>query len=243
MIAVLLLLKGLVLVWLICRLFADRPSDLAAARRPLLSPAAWRLAAVLATTLGFWATDFLHGVSPAWVALAAAVLCLMPGLHLVTPKDFTTQVNFGSLFYVAGVLGIASFVTHTGLGAVLSAGLQAWLPLAPGADMANYGSLALLATIVGMVATMPGIPAVLAPLAADLADATGWPIDAVLMTQVIGFATVVLPYQVPPLMVAIALAGVRLADAARLCLALAAISLVGLMPLNYVWWRLIGWPG
>ena len=236
------LVKALVLIWLVGWLFGDRPSGEAAAERPPMTPDAWRLAAVLALTLLLWATDFQHGVSPAWVALAAAVVCLMPGVRLVPPGDFAAKVNFGSLFYVGGVLGIAAVVNHSGFGAVLSRDLQAWLPLAPGADVANYGGLVLLATAVGMIATMPGVPAVLTPLAGDLAAATGWPLDAVLMTQVVGFATVVLPYQVPPVMVALALAGVRLADAIRLCLVLAVVSLIGLVPLNYIWWQLIGWP-
>jgi anion transporter len=237
------LAKAAVLVWLAIRLFPDEPAGEAAPDRPAMTPEAWRLAGVLAATLAAWATDFLHGVSPAWVALAAALVCLMPGVRLVPQADFSGRVNFGSLFYVAAVLGIAALVDRSGLGAVLSRGLLAWLPLVPGADAANYAGLVLLATGVALVATMPGVPAVLTPLAPDLAGATGWPLEAVLMTQVVGFSTVVLPYQVPPVMIALALAGVRLGQAVRLTLALAAVSLLLLVPANYLWWRLIGWPG
>jgi anion transporter len=237
------LLKAGLLIWLVLRLFPDEPAGEAAPDKPPMTPEAWRLAGVLALTLAAWATDFLHGLSPAWVALAAALACLMPGVRLVPQADFAGRVNFGSLFYVAAVLGIAALVNQSGLGAVLSRALSGWLPLAPGADAANYGSLVLLGTGVALVATMPGVPAVLTPLAGDLAAATGWPLEAVLMTQVVGFSTVVLPYQVPPVMVALTLAGVRLRDAVRLTCALAAASLLLLVPLNYVWWRLLGWPG
>ena len=65
----------------------------------------------------------------------------------------------------------------------------------------------------------------------------------VLMTQVIGFSTVLLPYTSPPLIVAFAMGGVRLADGTRLCVALAAITVIVLTPLNYLWWQVLGYFG
>ena len=53
---------------------------------------------------------------------------------------------------------------------------------------------------------MPGVPAVWTPLAEELANSTGFSVEAVLMTQVIGFSTVLFPYQVGPLIVAMGLA-------------------------------------
>jgi len=37
------------------------------------------------------------------------------------------------------------------------------------------------------------------------------------------------------------LGGERLASAQKLCLILAAATLIGLLPLNYLWWHLLGW--
>ena len=47
---------------------------------------------------------------------------------------------------------------------------------------------------------MPSIPAVVAPLAGDLAAAMDVPVITVLMTTVLGFSTAIFPYQVPPLL-------------------------------------------
>jgi hypothetical protein len=37
--------------------------------------------------------------------------------------------------------------------------------------------------------------------------------------------------------------GVRLADGTRLCLVVAAITIVLLMPLNFLWWNFLGYFG
>jgi di/tricarboxylate transporter len=47
--------------------------------------------------------------------------------------------------------------------------------------------------------------------------------------------------QGPPLVVAMALGEVRFADATKMTLALAAVTVLVLMPLDYLWWRLLGW--
>jgi len=62
----------------------------------------------------------------------------------------------------------------------------------------------------------------------------------VLMLQIPVFSTVFLPYQSPPMMIAMHLGGVSIKDGTRLCIALAAITLLILLPLDYCWWRLLG---
>ena len=68
-------------------------------------------------------------------------------------------------------------------------------------------------------------------------------IKAALMTSAVGFTTVILPYQVPPVVVGLQAAGISLRTALRLTLPLAALSLLVLVPLDYAWWKLIGYLG
>jgi hypothetical protein len=63
------------------------------------------------------------------------------------------------------------------------------------------------------------------------------------MTMAVGFSTMILPYQVPPMLVGMHVAGLRLRTVLRLCLPLAVIGLVVLLPLDYLWWRVIGYFG
>ena len=49
-----------------------------------------------------------------------------------------------------------------------------------------------------------------------------------------------LPHQLPPLIIAMQLGRVRMADGVRASLALTAVILLVLDPINFVWWRWIG---
>jgi len=85
------------------------------------------------------------------------------------------------------------------------------------------------------------MPAVLTPLASDLSEATSFSIQTVVMTQVVGFSTVLFPYQAPSILIGLKLDKVRFSEAVKICLYLALISIVVLMPLNYFWWQILGW--
>jgi di/tricarboxylate transporter len=83
----------------------------------------------------------------------------------------------------------------------------------------------------------------MAPLAGHFAEAAGWPLKAALMTMALGFTTLILPFQVPPVMVGVQIAGIRLRTVLRLSVPLMLVSFVVLLPLNYFWWRAIGYFG
>ncbi len=90
---------------------------------------------------------------------------------------------------------------------------------------------------------MPGIVAIMSPLAGDLAGATGLSLVSVLMTIVNGYTLVAFPYQVGPIVFALILGGERFRDAVRLMLPLLLVSAAALIPLTYLWWRLLGYLG
>ena len=236
------LIKAILIFTLVMLMFRDTAS--AARDDSEAQPLGGRarlLGVVLALTLGLWVTDFIHGISPAWIALGAAVICLLPFSGLVPPEDFRAKVNFPSIIYIAGILSLGPVLVETGAGQLLGQGLLALMPLEPGADFRNFMTLVVLGASSGMATTAPGVPAVLGPLAPDLAQATGLPLLSVLMTQVIGYSTVILPYQVPPLILALQLGGVSLRDGARMTLSIAAVTLVVITPINYGWWKLLGY--
>jgi anion transporter len=210
----------------------------AGAHEPL-TPAQRRMAAILVAALALWATDFLHGIQSGWIALAAGIVCLLPRVGVMPVASFH-EVRLGPYFYVGATLGLGLVIQKTGLSDGLGRLLHGVLPLEAGADFVNFMMLSVLATFAGLFTTNPAQPAVLAPLAESFAQATGWPLQTALMIFAVGFSTFLLPYQVPPAMVGIQIATLRVAPMLRIAFPVAVFSLLVMLPLQYGWWRLIG---
>ena len=236
--------KAVLIIALIFFFFPDRPVALPEQEEQAavkFSRNEFILSLVLAGMLGLWITDFLHHVSPAWVALGGALILLMPGVDIVGKKAFNQKVNWGAIIFVAGILGVGGMINHTGLGRIIAAGITDLLPLGEHQDFINYMSISLASAVTGLLTTLPAVPAVLTPLSDSLAQATGLPIQTLLMMQVVGFSTIMLPYQAPPIVVGMQLSGEKLMDAAKICLSLALITGFILLPLNFFWWKLLDW--
>jgi anion transporter len=237
------LLKAAMIIGLILLLYPDHPKAPAPDDTPptSLTSGEKMLALLLAVTIGFWITDFLHHISPAWIALSAGVICLLPGIGLVPGKAFKEEVNYGTLFFLAGIIGFGTMLSHSGLGNLLAKALLTILPLEPGSSILNYISLTFTAVVLGIATTAPGVPAVLTPLANDMANAAALPVQTVLMTQVVGFSMVLFTYQAPPLVMAVQLGGLKSITVTKFCLILTLATILFLLPLNFLWWRFLGW--
>jgi di/tricarboxylate transporter len=235
-------LKSLLLIWVVQRVFPDkialRPSTSTQPKR--LSIAERNLLIVLFASLAFYVTDFLHGISPAWISLAAGIVCLLPQTGILRAEDINQQVHIGPLLYVAAFLGLGAVISSSGLGTWASGALFQWIHLTPAAGIANLLLLAGIAALVGLVTTLPGLPSVLTPLAGNWATLAGLPLYSVLMLQVPVFSTVFFPYQSPPMMIAMQIAGVSIKDATRFCLTAAAVTILILLPLDLAWWWVLG---
>ena len=104
----------------------------------------------------------------------------------------------------------------------------------------NITALTVISTLVAIVTNLPGVPAVMTPMAQDLANMTGLSLATVLMTQVLAFSNVFLPYQAPPLIMAMQIGNLPAGAIAKLCLALFVGSALVLTPLDLLWWHLLG---
>jgi len=242
-------LKAVIIIVLIWLIYRETPREQAtagggsAATREMkpLGHAELRLAVILCGALLLWMFDFLHHVSPGWIALGAAFLCLLPRLGVLAPGDFAAKVNFTPLFTTAGILGIAGLIAHSGVGEYFGQAMLDSAGLSQGEQGKTLISLVVTSVGVGLASTVVGIPAVMTPLAEGVSEATGMSLDVVLMTQAVAYSTVIFPYQLPPLLVGAQVTGLGLAVASRFCLLLAAITMVVLLPLDYLWWSLLGY--
>lgn len=199
------------------------------------------LSVVLVLSLALWMTDFAHHISPAWIGLAAAVYLLLPRVGVVSQSDFNNRTNFSSLFFVAGIIGLGVMILDSGLAGHFGGRLVSLLPLSPDSPFLNFMSVMLACALTGLVATIAGVPAIVSPLIEEIALVTGLPVKTVLMMQVLGFSTMLLPYTSPPIVVALQIAGIRLGDVAKPTLIIAGLSFAVVAPIDFLWWRLLGW--
>jgi di/tricarboxylate transporter len=235
-------LKSVFIVGLVLYFFPARVS--AASDEPAMTslPSRSQLAllAILMVTLGLWSTDQIHGINAAWVGLTTSLVLMIPKLGFVPPPIFKSSVDFLMILFVAGALTLGTVVNASGLGNIIAHAVLQMLPFQEGRDFLNFISLSLLGISTSIFTTSPGMPAVLVPLAPELAQTTDFSLSAVLMTQVIGFSTILLPYQVGPLIVAMGLAGESTRPLLKVTLSLFVLTLLVLVPLDFLWWKILG---
>lgn len=234
-------LKMILIILVATLLFRETPDNPpeAAEQLPPVTATERKLMLLLCVSLLLWMTDAIHGISPAWVGLTAAIICLVPRAGLLREGAFA-RLGFAPLFYVAGVIGMGAVVREYQLGVLGAHAVLKAFPLTPGAGGWNYSVLAGTSTLAGMLATSAGVPAVITPMGPELAAASGLPLMTVMMTQVIGFSTVFLPYQTPAIVVASQMSNVSTRTVNAYFITLFTLTVIMLMPLNYAWWVLLG---
>lgn len=234
-------LKGAVLIMLICWLFPGKPHaprDLTPAEP--MSRDEKRLAWMLAVVLLLWVSESWHGIGPAWTGLAAAVITLLPRVCFINGDEFSSGVNIRTCIYVAGILGLAITVTQTGIGSAVGEALLQVMPLDEEKPFTSFLALTGITTALNFIMTANGVPALYTTLAQSFADATGFPLLSVIMIQVLGYSTPLLPYQASPIVVAMALGKVPARAGMLLCIALATATYLLLLPLDYLWFSVLG---
>ncbi len=198
-----------------------------------------RLLIYLAATTLFWATDFVHGVSPAWVALGAAIVCLAPRVGVIEATSLT-RLNVGPWIFVAGVIGLGAIASHSGLGDRVGSAMVSVFDIDGLVQWQQFAIIVAMGMVTGAVTSMPAAPAIMTPLADSIAQATGWPLDAVLMAQVPTWMIFIFPYQAPPLVVALALGGIRMSEAMPVMIRFFVFGVVVILPLHFLWMKLLG---
>ena len=225
---------------LICRLFPGQIVPVSIeAQRPQWTGEQKRLATVLLATLVFWATDSLHGVSAAWIGLAAAVICMTPVIGVIQPQIFNT-LSFGPWFFVAGVIGLGAMVRESGIVTHVWQGLSAAIPFAELSAPLQFFALYLTTMVIAVLATLPPMPSIFTPMAPLVAQTIGWPVEATVLAQVPAFALFIFPYQAPPVIIGLALLKIPARQVLKLLATYTAAGIIVLLPLHYLWGRTIG---
>ncbi|MGY9016049.1 MAG: SLC13 family permease [Rhodospirillales bacterium] len=236
---ILSIVKAILLGTIIIYMFPDKRPELSETDIPAkfkLNAHQGRVIFLLAATLALWATDFVHGIAPGYVALLAAMIILVPGFGFA-PKDTLGNTDLSVIFHLAGVMAVGAVVDHTGLGKVVAGFLIDIANPIPGHNVFNFASLSLISSLLSAVTTSPGNPAVFAPIAQDLATATGFSLKTVVMIGFVGMANPIFPYLAPPIVVTYVMVGMPVRTGLKLVALMWVCTTLLLWPLVFVYWR------
>ena len=138
------------------------------------------------------------------------------------------------------MLCVSAAAEVTGLSTAVAGRLVPWLGLGQHGGLWDLFATTGFATAISHLTTAPATPVILVPLAGSMAEATGWSIETMAMVHALGIANSILPYQAPPLVIAMALAHIPLGALTRVCAWLAVASFAIGLPVTFLWWRLLG---
>src|SRR5215472_7980408 len=82
--------------------------------------------ALMIGAIVFWATDFIHHISPSMIGLGIGLLSLLPALRILEIEDLR-KLNFLQLFFVAAAVSMGNVLSATKGLAELTNTVLAWL--------------------------------------------------------------------------------------------------------------------
>ena len=236
------LAKGL-LVWsLVVRLHpapAPRSHD-AGEELERLSPEAVRVGLFLSAAIVLWATDFWHGIKPGWVALAAGVLCVLPGIGVLPTREAFNPRRLLIIIWVGTVLSLAGVMADSGASTLLSSALARFAGIEGQSPLYGYFAMAYLSSMLAALSTFGGAIPTMAAVASEISTATGLPLDTGILAIAAGMSALFFPYIAAPIVVGLMMGQVSQRAALPFTAITAALTCAIIIPLNAAWWWLIG---
>ena len=222
--------------------FNLKPASVANLPRPgPMTLAEKKAAAIAMSTALLWFTDFAHGLPPAVPALIALTIILLPGIGLLSWRDFEQNVGWSNFFVIATSLSLAQ--------ALVASGAAAWFAetLVGGVGGLRNSPLLLLLALAGassivrlMMPNISGYLAFLIPVAMSTGQSLGLnPLVCGLTVVVVGDAVVYYPAGSTGSIVIFHRAGINAQEVFRFGLIMTAIA-IAVVFLVLPYWNLVG---
>ena len=196
----------------------------------------------LLLAIALWATDFLHHLSPAVIAIGFGLLVTLPKVGVLSTRD-ARQVNFLLIIFVGGVLGMGEVLVQTKALDVLTKLMMSWTaPLMRGSGISAavlYGAAFLyhflLASEISMLST-------LLPVIVKFSTDHGF--DPAGMAMICNFASAgkIFVYQSAVLMLGYAYGQFEAKDLLKVGLVLSVFEGILLLFIVPLYWPLIAMP-
>ncbi len=192
--------------------------------------------------LALWATDFLHHVDPAWVALGTVVGLSLPVVgDVLDAKDISTGVNWPIIFFVMGALAIGVVGKATGMSDWLASSiLPATVPANPYAFAALVGGATMVIHMV-LGSALACMSIVAPPMVHYATDAGMNPLVPALLVYTAVAIHYLLPFQHVTILLGQGEVGGYGARAVlRYGLPLTLVVFAVIVVVEVTWWRFVG---
>jgi anion transporter len=194
------------------------------------------------TALIFWMTDALHGINPAWIAIAASIGLSLPIIgEVLDADDVSAGVNWPIIIFVVGALAIGA-VGQT-------SGMSDWLAsiLLPTIPPENPYSFALLVGLVTMAvhmllgSAMASMSIVLPPLVRYAMTAGMNPLIPSLLVYMAVAIHYILPFHHVTILIGQGeTGGYGAQEVIRYGLPLTIVALFVMIVVQTGWWQILG---
>ena len=209
-----------------------------------IEPPEIRMAAITLATALLWFTDFAHGLHPAVPALIAMAVILMPGVGMLSWRDFERNVGWSNFFVIATSLSLAHALVSSGAAAWFSATLVGGLGAIEGQPLLALLALcAAFALVRLLVPNIAGYLALVIPVAMAAAGDLGLnPLVAGMAAVVVGDSLVYYPAGSASSVFIYERANIGASTVFRLALAMTVVAIGVVFVVAVPYWSLVGQP-
>jgi len=213
------------------------------APRPL-SGVEWRTALITAGAGVLWLTDSIHHWHPTLPALLAWVCFLMPGLGVLTWRQFEQEVGWANFFVLASSLSLAQALSRSGASAWLAGGVVGAARSVAESPWMVVGVLLVASALVRlMIPNITGFLATTIPVAMSVGTTAGLnPILCGLIVTIAGDAVLYYPAQAASSLVVYERGHLTAGEIFGFGLLMTALAAVVVLAVALPYWVLIGEP-
>jgi anion transporter len=204
-----------------------------------VSPPEKKVLAILSAGVLLWSTDALHGIHPAFVGLTLVLVCYLPGWGPLSPAHLR-KVNFPILIYIAAAFAVGHALEATGFSARASGLLSGLVSRAATGPATGLAALTLTILPFNFLGDTAAVAAIFTPIVLDIGAGLGLGTLPVALSAAIAASAICVPYQAAPFVLAYSFRYVGMGQFIRLMTLIAIGTLVLLLPLNLLYWQILG---